>query len=31
MVTDFFGNEVHVGDECVFIEPYYHEMVNRFR
>lgn len=31
MVTDFFGNEVHVGDECAFIEPHYHEMVNRFR
>ena len=26
MVTDFFGNEVHVGDECAFIEPHYHEL-----
>lgn len=28
MVTDFFGNEVHVGDECAFIEPNYHELNN---
>lgn len=28
MVTDFFENEVHVGDECVFIEPNYHELKN---
>lgn len=28
MVTDFFGNEVHVGDECVFIKPHYHELNN---
>lgn len=28
MVTYFFENEVHVGDECVFIEPNYHELKN---
>ena len=29
MVTDFFENEVHVGDECVFIEPNYNELKKR--
>ena len=28
MVTDFFENEVNVGDECVFIEPNYHKLNN---
>lgn len=27
-MTDLFGNEVRIGDECAFIEPYYHELNN---
>lgn len=25
-MTDFFGNEIRIGDECAFIEPHYHEL-----
>lgn len=28
MAVDFFGNEISVGDECVFIEPNYSELNN---
>lgn len=26
MAVDFFGNEISVGDKCVFIEPNYSEL-----
>lgn len=30
MAVDFFGSEISVGDECVFIEPNYSELNSGF-